>query len=215
MTQLLDALEALTKPRRSKTVQTNDAGITCTSPVELPALLEQLENAILGSFGSDGGSSTSSPGNERNMVDSDALFQFAKISTEVVDWCLTRKVKATRKPLADLAAWHAARTEEHAERDSYYTRRLESWAAMIENKLRPKKRLEITEPCPICGADKWVDAEGEVMRFPVVVEYEADGGAGLMDGASAVCRNASCQYVWAGGRELRQLRWDLDARATG
>jgi hypothetical protein len=213
MTDLLNALNALTKPRKSKVVMTNDHGVTCTSLVELPALLEQLENAILGSFGSDGGSSTSSPGNLRNVVDSDALYQFAKISTEVVDWCRTRKVPATRKPMVDLKAWHEARISD--ERDSYYTRRLTLWASAIEEKLRPKKRLEITEPCPICGADKWVDAEGEVMRFPVVVEYDADGGAGLMDGASAICRNASCQYVWSGGRELRQLRWDIDAREAG
>lgn len=217
MTDLISALHALTKPTRREIIQDNPDGPQPTKIVEVvdAALLEQLERSICGSFGSDGGSSTSSPGNLRNVVDSDALYEFGKISTEVVDWCRTRKVATTRKPIVDLGAWHEARTELHAERDAYYTRRLNGWAAMIENKLRPRKRLEIIAPCPICGADKFINAEGEVMKFPVLVDFDADGGPGTLEGASAICRNAACQYVWKGVRELRQLRWDLDEEAAG
>jgi len=217
MSDLLDAVHALTRPVHRKIIQDNPDGPETTRVVTIidQPLLDQLENAICGSFGSDGGSSTSSPGNERNVVDSDALYEFAKISTEAADWCRERKITPTRKPLTDLEAWQDARTDEHSPRDAYYTRRLTGWAAMIENKLRPRVRLEITAPCPICGADKWVDAEGAVMQFPVIVDYDAEAGRGLLDDASAICRNAACQYVWSGERGLRQMRWDIDAREAG
>lgn len=203
--ELLDAIWALTKPRTIKHL----IGERLV-PVTLPSLLDQLEAAVSGTVVNDGGGSTPSPANARSVVDSDALYELAKISTEVSDWCRARKLKPTRHPLVDIEAWHAARDETQDNRDSYHIRWLDSWAAMIENKLRPRKRFEITSPCPTCRADTWTDAEGDVMHHPVLLDYDADSGPGMLNGATAKCRNVSCGATWVGEFQLRRMRWDLD-----
>jgi hypothetical protein len=212
MTDLTEAIDNLTAPVIEHYAQTDDAGkYLRTHTVEHPPLLQQLADAVRGSFGSDGGAGTPSPGGERNMLDSDALFEFLKITTQVADWCRIRKVAVTRDPLTDMAAWHAARTGEDEAGDTFYIRQLTKWAEIIEGKLNPKKRLEITACCPVCGSDKWVDAEGVAYRFPILVEYRGNGDA--VADEQALCR--ACENVWSGQRALRQLRWDIDEREAG
>ena len=210
--ELAQAVDALTRPIIDHIPQVDDEGRWLRAhTVEHPPLLRQLEDAVRGSFGSDGGAGTPSLGSERNMLDSDALYEFLKITSQVSDWCRIRKVPTTRDPLANLVAWHEAWAPDDEAGDAFYVRQLTKWAGIIEAKLNPKKRLEVTSPCPVCGADKWVDTEGVAYRFPILVEYRGEGSA--VSDEQALCR--ACENVWSGQRELRQLRWDIDARETG
>lgn len=103
---LLLAVEDLTKPRNSKVVQQNEAGITCTSPVELPSLLDQLELSIQSSMG--GSMSGASLAFEGAPLNTAALFEAMKITSQIGSWCHSAKVVATRQPAVDLKAWYVA-----------------------------------------------------------------------------------------------------------
>lgn len=73
--RLLDAVDALTKPSVENVKQTTDDGTYLrTVPVEHPPLLQQLADAVVPSAGNDGGSKSASA-RERNIVDSEALWE--------------------------------------------------------------------------------------------------------------------------------------------
>ncbi|KTR02087.1 DUF7341 domain-containing protein, partial [Curtobacterium luteum] len=78
-TRLLDAVDALTKPTIDHVRQTTDDGeYLRTVPVEHPPLLQQLADAVVPSAGNDGGSKSASA-RERNVLDSDALWELTRI----------------------------------------------------------------------------------------------------------------------------------------
>jgi hypothetical protein len=207
---LLLAVEALTKPVKRKVIQETEEGGSRVVAVVLPCLLEQIEASIYGSVVNNGGGG-SSPAQERNVLDGDALFMFAKMSSAIGDWCRMAGVRATRVPADDIAAWFAGRTSKGIESDRWYERELASWRKQIETRLDPVRRMEITEPCPMCGALEYSDEEGATFRFPVIVEWRESIGQTL-DRATGMCR--ACDVVWEGEFALRNLRWELDAKTA-
>jgi hypothetical protein len=195
MSDLLSAIDALTLPIKSKVVQQNDAGITCTSPVELPPLLVQLDNAIRSSMGRS--TSGASLAFERAPLDTGALFEAMKITEQIEQWCRIVKVKATRQPATDLRAWYVARLPmaDDPAGDTFHARQLEKWARTIESLLDRPREKDLPSPCPTCGAKTWWRDGAEYYR-PLLVKYRTEDPVGS---ATAICR--SCEAVW-NAREL-------------
>jgi hypothetical protein len=204
---LLDAVDALTKPVRRKVIQDTEGGGTQTVTIILPCLLEQLEASIYGSVVNDGGGGSSAP-QQRNVLDGDALFALVKMKSAIGDWSRMVGIRATKEAVDDLRQWYIAYNARPAsDGREFYERELGKWARQIEARLDPVKRLEITEPCPVCGANEYTDEEGQVLKFPVVVEWRESAGQPL-ERAAGLCR--ACLTVWEGGHALRSLRFDLD-----
>ena len=216
MTELLDAVDALTLPTRTKVPQwvTRDGvEVQTVTVIEHDPLLKQLEDAIASTIGAGAGRAMV----ERralNVLDSDALYQFSVIASQVGDWCRIVGVKPTRHPTKDLRAWYAARLATQTESDDWYVNTLHGWARMIQAKLNPWASWEVTDPCPKCHASTWedevVDLNDRVVKVernrPILVEYPP-GGDVLAQGR-ATCRR--CGNEWKGSSALRELRWDID-----
>jgi hypothetical protein len=195
MTDLLDAVDALTQPIKSKVVQ-EKGGITCTSPVELPSLLVQLDNAIRSSMG--GSTSGASLAFEGAPLNTAALFEAIKITSQIEQWCRGVKVIATRKPADDLRAWYVAtlaRTEE-LEVETFHIKQLGTWAHTIESLLDPPRQKDLPDPCPACGATEWWDPKTKAKYYrPLIIRYRPEDEAN----ATALCR--FCAQTW-NAREL-------------
>ena len=204
---MLEAVDALTKPVTHHTPITDDHGRWVRiHNTELPSLLEQLQAAIHQSMTGKGGGGNPAT---RGVLDSDALYRFTRIATTIREWCHIEKVTPTRDVSSNLRRWYVARLTTRDRDDTFHLRELRSWAAQIETKLDPPRRMEVTEPCPECEADTWWDETGDQHPFPIVVEY-AERDPDILRTARAVCR--SCAHEWHGSSQLRALRWELDTR---
>lgn len=201
---LLEAIDALIAPVRTRVLQDGMGAIT----IVRPSLLEQLGAAVTSSNGNDGASKSGLP-SERNVIDSDAQYQHGLMVSQIESWARIRGVVGRLKPADGLRAWYAAHVLVVPREDTFYTHKIWSWVRLIETKLDPPKRLELIEPCPVCGKEKWVDHNGHEYRFPIVIEYWETG----TPESKAICR--SCEHVWEGQTALRKLRWDIDVRSEG
>lgn len=197
MTDLLDAVDALTLPDKSKVIQQNKAGITCVSPVELPSLLEQLDEAIRSDLGST--ARGASLAHERSILDADALFRFMVISSMIKDWCRIVGVIPDRTAGENLRAWYVGMLSKHTDDagTEFYVSKMRSWANLIRAKLDPARERELPDACPVCGASEWW-RDGSKYFHPLVVRYRPSG-PNMVQEARAVCR--ACAEVW-GVREL-------------
>jgi hypothetical protein len=202
MNELLDAVDRLTKPRTSKVVQQNDAGITCTSTVELPSLLEQLDASIASSMG--GNTSGASLASERVPLDTGALFEAMKVTTQIEQWCRLIGVQPKRRPADDLRAWYVATLQKPGPRE-FEVKQLGKWAHAIEALLDRPREKDLPDACPTCGAKSWWRDGAEYYR-PLLVRYRSDDPVGS---ATATCR--SCEAVW-NARELAYILEQEDAR---
>jgi len=192
---LLEAVEALTKPIRSKVMQG-----AVTSKVELPPLIVQLEQAIRGSIVGIGGSG--SLANERNVLDGDALFRFMKISTTIKEWSRMAGSTITADDMGKtLTAWFLAYTSKPVtiEQERFYVNQMEGWARAIIDKLNPKVTLLLSEQCPVCEAKTWWNSSDRLeYTHPLISQYPQDSEDPVND-ATAMCR--ACAQVWT-AREL-------------
>lgn len=203
MTDLLDAVDDLTQPTKTRVIQTNDAGITCTSDAETPSLLDQLEASIQSSMG--GSTSGSSLAFEGAPLNTAALFEAMKIATQIGDWCRIVGAPVTKHLSEDLRAWYAATLSKVNWDDTSYTRNLRRWAGTIRSLLDPPREKYLPDPCPNCGEkDFWKG--GELFMFPLVVKYRTEDPIGS---ATALCR--ACEKVW----NARELAYELEQRHGG
>lgn len=213
MTELLDAVDALTLPSRTKVPQwvTRDGKeVQVVTVIDHHPLLVQLENAITGTM--DGVAGTNATlASARGVLNSDALFRFLLIKNMIRDWCTIAGVGVRKDPVDGLRAWYVARLAMSDRDDAWYLTQLHGWARQITTVISPARTFPLTDPCPACGADEWVDADGSKLRHPVVIEYH-DGDVDLLARAKGLCR--ACDRVWRGSHELRSLRWDLDQKET-
>ena len=145
------------------------------------------------------------------MLDSEALYQFGQISSAIGDWCRIVGVVPTRDALVDLRRWYVAHTARTDTQDDWYIRELRRWAHLITAKLDPPRRFELEYPCPICGQSKYTDAEGNELKFPVVVEYR-DYGTAESIRPNATCR--ACTAVWRGEPSIRELGDEMTEKAA-
>lgn len=204
MTDLLDAIDALTKPRIEHMAQTSDEGkYLHTHTAEHKPLLTQLKDAVNPSSNTNAGSA--SLASARNPINSEALWEYTKIASAIGDWCRIAGADRTRDPIIDLRRWYIAYTKHDADPD-WYVAELRRWAKLISKLLDPPKRIELTVACPVCGKRTWVDAEGNDVLFPLVVEYRVpETGESIRP--VALCR--ACETIWHGIEAIEELGIEL------
>jgi len=208
--RLLDAVDDLTKSRIEHMTQTADDGSYVKAhSVEHPALLHQLRDAVNPSSNTAAGSSSLK--STRNLIDSDALFEYGKMTAAIGDWCRIVNIQPTREPVADLRQWYIAYDRTGAD-DQWYISELRRWANLIRNILEPLKRIEVTTPCPVCGKRTWLDLDGKEMIFPVVIQYRLPK-TGEAIHPNAICR--ACETVWEGIAAVEELGEELNERHAG
>jgi len=202
MTDLLDSVQALTRPIRSKVLMTNDAGISCTTPVVLAPLLDQLDAAIRGTVGVGGAGALA---NERNMLNADALYRASMITTLVKDWAriVGIQTRPTDLPGPLLDQWYVLFMQKvhSAELVRWHERKMQEWANSIEGMLDPPRTRDLPNACPICEADTWWLNGNEYPR-PLILTFH-DGPRMIEDG-KGLCR--SCEAVFG----MRELSYALD-----
>lgn len=208
---LLEAVEALTKPVRRKVIQDGPVGSGLEGQkvvsVELPPLMEQLDEAIRSSIG--GSSRGASLAFEGAVLNTGALFTAMKISTQIQDWCRMVKVKPVKNSTADLRAWYAARQATRPESDDWHTRQLHKWAGQIRGLLDPPRERDLPDACPVCGATEfWDPKTGTKYLRPLVIQYRPSD-ADMLQQAKALCK--ACEQVWS----VRELAWELENRHAG
>lgn len=203
MTELLDAVDDLTLPRNVK-VPTDDGHTWATEDALLVQLQESVSSSLNSGSGAGGSPST------RNVLDGDALYKAAVITSQIGDWCRMAGATVTRDAVTDLRAWHAAFLSRD-DPDEFYIRQMRAWAAQIRAMVNPPKTLEITAPCPVCGQGEYVNGMGERITNPLALTYRPDDD-NLWRGAKVICR--ACAAVWAGGDAMEELRDELNDKET-
>jgi len=204
MTDLLSAVDALTQPRHSKTVQANDAGITCVSPVELPSLLDRLEDAITGTVGIGGGGALA---NERNMLNAGNLYTAIMVTQRIKDWAKLVGIvtRPDSKPGPLLRSWYVLfiQTERYREDHSMYLRTMQGWAKQIEGLFDPPRTRDLPNECPLCGAGTWWK-DGNEYKRPLLLTFH--DGPEMIENGKGECR--ACEAVFG----LRELSYAIDAK---
>ena len=197
MTDLIDAVTALTKPTRTKVVR--DDGSTVV--VRHDALLVQLETAVTSSITGRAGGGGQSTG---NVLNSAALYEASQITSQINDWCRLARVRVMRgDTIGNLTRWMVAFAGSHDE-SRFYEDVLHGWVGTIRGLLDPRGRFQVEDPCVVCKADRYTDAEEVERRFPVIVEYEIADPQG-----TAVCKCLACDAQWAGWDALKELGEEL------
>lgn len=149
--ELLDAIEVLTLPNRSRILQTKN-GISCISPYGPGSLLEQLRKGIAGNTGHH---ASGSDGATRLPLDVGALALNAEVQQEVGRWYV-RDAHLPPLPAIDdtLRAWHRVilnrrrRDGDTGDIERTAVRRLVAWANRIQSMFNPVQRLELTQLVP-------------------------------------------------------------------
>lgn len=236
MNDLRDAVDALTLRTRTLVPQWfTQRGPLCdgkcpkdrehshTVHVEHDPLLHQLEAAIASTMTGGGGRAQKFA---MNVLDSDALMRFLAIKSQITSWCRIAGVRTDDHPAQNLRRWYAKRlaSQDDEASDHACARILRQWAVTIESKLDPPRRREFLDPCPRCGSDLWVDAEGTPYRHPVTIQYRV-GDPGdepedetllahaRLSTAHAECR--VCRSEWVGDMGIRSLGWESRQHKAG
>ena len=235
MTELLDVVDALTKPARTKVIQdvyatvidskghpkVDDngnpvrelAGTKATRLEHLP-LLQQLDDAIRGTMAVTGGDSASMS-STRNLLNSDALYQFIRVRSMITDWARSEGVPRTDDAAAELRAWYVA-WEAKPREDSatrFRVRKLNTARTTIIDIIDPKDTRTVPGPCPEpdCPQQErfglWFYYDPKTREQgnrPLVVEYRPSDGPQMV--ANARCRCRACGTTWASVRALQYDR---------
>jgi hypothetical protein len=207
MNDLLDAVDALTKPTRRKIIQDNPEGPEPTRVVHVEdaPLLDQLDEAIRSNMG--GTTLGASDPRTRSVMNLGA-YEIAKgIAGKVNGWARMANATVDKDSLTHtLRAWHAKfiGTVHEARVESIYTREMESWAAQILDILDPPKEMDFAQNCPVCGSDCWYSkAEKTSYERPLIVRYRP-ADSGVVKDATGLCR--ACGAVWS----ARELAYELE-----
>jgi hypothetical protein len=199
---LAAAVGALTDPVITHVTQTDDAGAYLrTHTAEHEALLVQLDKAITSAIGNGGGGGSATG----NVLNGKALYRAFLIRTELGSWCRMNGVKVTRDLMVDLIAWFDL-FKLTGNDSGFYVRQLNGWAKTIRDLIDPPQRVPQDIPCPVCGATKYTDEEGDISTNPIVLEYHREDPIGT---ARVVCRNADCAAEWDNMEALNELKDEL------
>lgn len=201
---LLEAVEDLTNQQVSKIIQEGNL-----VEIRLPPLLAQLDSAIHSSMG--GNSAGASLAFEGAPLNTAALFQAMKISSQVRDWCHAAKVVPVKNTAADLSAWFNvfSRSNPELEVERYRVKVLHGWASSIRGMLNPPREKDLPDDCPACGADGWYDArDGHKYPRPLIIRYRPQED-NLVDEAKGMCR--ACEQMWG----VRELAYAIEERDAG
>jgi hypothetical protein len=212
MTDLQDAVNELTQPIIEHMAQIGDDGKWIrTHTVEHPPLLHQLQDAVNPSNNTADGSAASP--STRSILNFEALFLFAKISSEIKSWCLIRHIKPERPldRIADLDAWAEDARNDAGLAGDFYIRRLRLWAVQIRETLNPGESFEAKVECPICGATSWGDAINGGGLWSIGVTYRLDERGHMVD-ERALCR--ACSTVWVGHAAIMDLAEEAHEKSS-
>ena len=213
MTDLLDAVWALTKPTHRKVIVDNPAGPLPTRVVVVTdeSLLDQIDSAIRSNMG--GNTPGGSDPRTRSILNLGAFNVVQGIADKVHGWARIAGSVIDKESLSKtLEAWHVKFMAHPWDiNDAVHTKILLGWARQIEATLAPPKELDFEQACPSCGSDCWwSNAEQASFPRPLIVYYQpADSGV-VMD-AKGMCR--ACKKVW-GARELAYELEQADRKET-
>jgi hypothetical protein len=206
---LLAAVHALTRPHVDHFTQKTDEGeLVKIHSIEQPSLLKQLYAAVNPSNNKSAGSA-SAPWT-RNLIDGDALFEYAKMASAVKSWCLMLAVIPGKDTGKNLDAWYVAfnATAQEDGHHDWYRTELRRWASLIRNIMEPPKRFEITTPCPVCASETWTNPDGEQILHPILVEYRVTPEGNPVR-PRARCRATDCAAVWENLEAIEELGAEL------
>ena len=206
--ELRHAVDELTLPSFTKVNQDID-GVERVTRVEHAPLLTQLEEAIASTIGGGSGRSMTAKW-ALSVLDSDALYQFSRINSTILDWCRMAGLTRPRHPVDGLRTWHAWALGQDIE-TGFYVSQLRGWAATIRGKLEPRRSLDLPDPCPACHATTWATEDGDAGMRPLVVTYQPDS-IDLLATAKVTCR--ACGGEWRGIHEVREIAYDLETMNT-
>src|ERR1700761_577071 len=208
---LLAAVDALTKPQRVAFWRDTDNGQEIVRR-EDPPLLDWLRESIGSKIGGNGGGKAA---RGRAPIDLGALQLYENIDGQVRAWVseLGGKVGKGITPTQALRSWYVLYAAGRREWEDNYLRQLEGWAVQVKDKLDPPKKIEITSPCPACGAEfvniglKLADGSddpNDVERVRALNAVERE----TMDESYVLC--SACDRVWKGVPAMRSLRIWID-----
>jgi hypothetical protein len=209
---LLAAVEALTKPQAVKVPQIADDGTHLkTWTVTHAALLDQFRDAVIPSTNTTVGSS--SLASMRNVLDSTALLEYAKIASQTGDWCRIIKIDAVRDARLNLLHWYARFNTLNSDPQaaSWYISMLRGWANLIRAHLDPPRRRAIMYPCPVCGKTVWSTEDGEGGMWPLELLYRLDEDDEPVI-LSAICKACDPVTTWPSRDAVRELVAELEER---
>ena len=190
---LLDAVDALTKPTRSKVIQGDTVTVVNHDP-----LLRQLEDAVTSAIGNGGGGGSATG----SVINDAALQQLLIIKSQIGDWCRLVDAKHDRgDTVLSLRRWYVQFAGQNAE-VSFYLNTLRTWAAMITDLLDPPKTVPLAGACPVCKAVNWSGPDDTQRASPVAVLYDH---ADPYRSVRAVCRVESCDAEWVGADAVEEL----------
>lgn len=199
---LLDAVDVLTKPMIEHVSQVDDDGKWLRNhTVVSEPLLTALKNAINPSSNTAAGSSALA--STRNLIDSDAMFEYGKMTSAIGDWCRIYKVRPTKDPIVDLRRWYVA-FELNPSDSGWHEKELRRWASTIRNIIHPPNVvISVDGPCPVCQAVSWGDVINGGGTMPVQIKFWEDEDTKSSHGHTALCR--SCKAVWFGYDAVMEL----------
>ena len=123
-------------------------------PARSDALLQQLMDAITASMG--GPSGKGKLAHERLPLDADALGRAERVTGTISTWCTERELRPTRDPIVDLRTWYAStRADNDFDEDRYLTT-ARGWVREVQGLLNPWDEGDLPDPCPRCGATRWL-----------------------------------------------------------
>ena len=201
MSDLIAAVDALTRPVPTKIVRDDGSTTRIVHDPLLTQLAEAVRSTITGKAGGGGGQSTG------NVLNSAALFQASVISSQITEWCRDARAKVVRGDMVgNLTRWQVAFAGT-ADAAAFYEGALRGWAGTIRGMLNPRGRFQVTDPCVVCKATTYTEVLGEeeiVRPFPVIVEYDFADPV-----HSAVAQCLACEASWAGKESLEELGEEL------
>lgn len=209
-TRLLDAVDALTMSAIDHVTQKADDGTYVrTVSIEHPPLLQQLADAVVPSAGNDGGSKSASA-RERNVLDSDALWELTRIETELRDWLRHDRTALDRLDLpASLRRWYVGYNAHatSAELDDWHVRELRRWERVITARLdRSVKQIPTGYLCVLCKDQQWIDQDGERQPARLILSYRRDED-GRTSEERVTCQR--CRTTWGNWDAIKELGEEL------
>lgn len=209
MTDLLTAVDRLTKPEHQHIAQKDDTGRWLKAhTVTHPPLLQRMHEAVHPSSNRTAGSASSA--STRSPIDLDALFEYAKMTAQIRDWCRIEHIPPHRDPVTALRQWYVARLI-HPGDDTWHIRQLTGWARIIRDHLNPPERFTVKAPCPCCLVTGYGDEINGGDTWPIEVRYRLTDDGRMVDHI-AFCR--ACGTTWVGKEAVIELADEIEEKAA-
>lgn len=224
MTDLLDAVDALTQFEHSTVIQDvmiavkdengNDveraSGATRRGLITRDPILHQLRDRLTPGGDRDSGS-TASP-NSRNPIDTGALWEYVNVTKLINDWCRQQDVPITPDPVKNLRAWYTATLTLRTFPADWHARKLRAAEARIQDILLPPAKFDVEHACPVCGSNRgWGDMINGGGRWPIEIRYRKDEEENIIHDNSemAICRACLPVTTWVGQAAIDELREEI------